>query len=85
MADYQFIRELNGHSIKSALRYIETRQATVNRIPVNVFRNVLTDYAKNINIKSVIKSKNVIARKESLQAVTSNVFQISELSTALKN
>ena len=65
----EIVRNLKGYNVNEALLYVATMQATINRNPVTIFRDVLGESdIDNIDIiKYLNDNKSVKVNCETLQ------------------
>ena len=73
----EMIRELKGYDVNTALSYITRMQATINRNPVTVFRDVKKSENNSVDIvKYLDENKPVKVNNEKLLKVQDNVLEI---------
>ena len=84
---YEMIRNLKGYNINEAFSYVTTRQATMSRNSVTIFRNVFSKIdSESIDIAKYLNDhKNLDINHEILQKVSDNVLEIVSDSTENEN
>ena len=85
--DYEMIRNLKGYNINEALSYVKTRQTTMSRNSVTMFRNFLSKIdSESIDIaKYLNEHKNLKINHETIQKVHDNVLEIISDTTENEN
>ena len=73
----EIVQNLKGYNVNQALLYVATMQATINRNPVTIFRDVLDESdIENIDIIKYLNDKSVEVNCETLKKVQHNVYEI---------
>lgn len=77
MSTSTIIREINGLSLEEAKTYIARKEKTINRICINVFRDVLADSQKNVNILDYVNNvEEIVVEEEHLEVVKDGIFRV---------